>query len=426
MDINFTKAEILSAIKYLEAHPKEIEKRQSSTYDLIFEGRAFPPILVLSKANQLKGGKELLLSDFNNNTEKAFEQLRSHGFQIDIKSGSKKFSNYLKDFLTQANESNLKVKRYSIGYMGTNVKASFGQGASAKVPWISFLMGSNTTSKGISPVYLYYKEQSLLVLAFGVSEEKKPNYDWGLGSETVKVKDFFKERNLGSPFRYGDSFIYKVYEVGNLPPDEILDEDLESIIMIYAKTVKLNLDYTRQEIQSSPTNSFNVEQFKESLLKANLVFNENLIKRFVASLLTKPFVILTGLAGSGKTKLAQSFIQWISQNERQYLIVPVGADWINREPLLGYPNGLDQNYYVTPDNGLLELLINASKTENQNKPFFIVLDEMNLSHVERYFADFLSIMESNAAINLYSGGERFDSNGSTIPNSIFWPKTYLL
>ncbi|MBA5791720.1 hypothetical protein H1R17_10895 [Flavobacterium sp. xlx-214] len=171
---------------------------------------------------------------------------------------------------------------------------------------------------------------------------------------------------------------------------------------------------------------FNIHTFSDSLSKANLQFNDKLVKRFVTSLITKPFVILTGLSGSGKTKLAQSFIQWICESEEQYKIVPVGADWINREPLLGYPNGLDKLEYVTPDNGVLELMIKSSKPENQDKPYFLVLDEMNLSHVERYFADFLSIMESEDSIKLYTGSNRESTKAEDIPQTISWPKNLFI
>ena len=124
----------------------------------------------------------------------------------------------------------------------------------------------------------------------------------------------------------------------------------------------------------------------------------------MSSLLTKPFVILTGLSGSGKTKLAQAFVQWICEDKKQYCIVPVGADWTNREPLLGYVNALNPEEYILPENGALQLIIEANNEENQYKPYFLILDEMNLSHVERYFADFLSVMESNEEIPLYAEG----------------------
>ena len=82
--------------------------------------------------------------------------------------------------------------------------------------------------------------------------------------------------------------------------------------------------------------------------------------------------------------------------------MPVGADWTNREPLLGFPNALSEGEYTHPDNGVLKLIIEANK--NADRPYFLILDEMNLSHVERYFADFLSVMESNEEIPLYAEG----------------------
>lgn len=171
---------------------------------------------------------------------------------------------------------------------------------------------------------------------------------------------------------------------------------------------------------------FNINSFSESVFESGLVFSEKLITRFVASLLTKPFVLLTGLSGSGKTKIAQSFVKWICEDECQYKIIPVGSDWTNREPLLGYPNGLNLKEYITPDSGALNIIIEAAKAENQNKPYFLILDEMNLSHVERYFADFLSVMESNDRINLYSGNTRKDSEGNEIPNEILWSKNLFI
>ena len=161
--------------------------------------------------------------------------------------------------------------------------------------------------------------------------------------------------------------------------------------------------------------------------QANLNFSPIVIQRFTSSLLTKPFVILTGLSGSGKTKLAQAFAMWISEKKEQYALVPVGADWTNREPLLGYPNSLNNVHYVKPDTGVLDILLRAQENYLANKrdlakctPYFLILDEMNLSHVERYFADFLSTMESEDEIKLYSGSDRYaelDSVGNPIANS---------
>jgi 5-methylcytosine-specific restriction protein B len=183
-----------------------------------------------------------------------------------------------------------------------------------------------------------------------------------------------------------------------------------------------------------PQINFNLSSFQSKAGEAGLIFSPQLIQRFVASLCTKPFVICSGLSGSGKTKLAQAFVQWICESEKQYKIIPVGADWTNREPLLGYPNGLDPKSYVTPDSGALQLILEASKEENQNKPYFMILDEMNLSHVERYFADFLSIMESKEKLKLYSGEKRYTQYTKEyefdeeyfIPYEIEWPKNLFI
>jgi hypothetical protein len=169
-----------------------------------------------------------------------------------------------------------------------------------------------------------------------------------------------------------------------------------------------------------------VKEFKSKTTEANLIFSEQISNRFIASLCAKPFVILSGLSGSGKTKIAQSFVQWICESEKQYKIIPVGADWTNREPLVGYPNGLVSDEYITPDSGVIHLLMEAVKEENENKPFFLILDEMNLSHVERYFADFLSIMESNDTIKLYTGTKRKSLDGLEIDLEISWPKNVFI
>lgn len=164
-----------------------------------------------------------------------------------------------------------------------------------------------------------------------------------------------------------------------------------------------------------------VNQFFSNLQEINFILEKNLISRFFALLCTKPFVILTGLSGSGKTKLALSFMEWLCEGEKQKCIVPVGSDWTNREPLLGYPNALRKGDYIT-SNGVLELLNEA--IENPNKPYFLLLDEMNLSHVERYFADFLSAMETEKPIPLHSEGDEW--NDCDIPSSIRIPKNLFI
>lgn len=132
--------------------------------------------------------------------------------------------------------------------------------------------------------------------------------------------------------------------------------------------------------------------------------SRTLMLRFTAALGAKRFLILSGLAGSGKTKLAQALARWLSPDADDgqppaYAVVPVGADWTGSDNILGYPDGLDPTRYVTRP--ALDLIQRAAQPENADVPHFLILDEMNLSHVERYFADLLSLIESGESTELY-------------------------
>ncbi len=126
-------------------------------------------------------------------------------------------------------------------------------------------------------------------------------------------------------------------------------------------------------------------------------FDSVFAKRYITSLLAKPFVILTGNSGTGKTRISKQFAEYLevvdASGEKNWLIVPVGADWTDNSKVLGFYNPLADNgagrYEKT---GILKLIERANN--NPEIPYFLILDEMNLSHVERYFADFLSHMET--------------------------------
>ncbi|MBQ8678811.1 MAG: hypothetical protein IJ530_03515 [Treponema sp.] len=121
-----------------------------------------------------------------------------------------------------------------------------------------------------------------------------------------------------------------------------------------------------------------------------------LFTRYIRSLLAKPFVILSGNSGTGKTRIATRFAKYLEKKTdagvKNHLLIPVGADWTDNTKILGYYNPLADNgagkYEKTDVFKFIELA-----GENPAIPFFLILDEMNLSHVERYFSDFLSKME---------------------------------
>lgn len=318
-------------------------------------------------------------------------------------------------------------------YNDLKVEAKFGAGRASAIPWIAFLSENDTVQNGIYPVYLYYKEKNILILAYGISETKKPNRTWNLQNGT-KINEYFLNNYSKNAEKYGESFVYKVYDLKKKLEEKEINEDLDALIAIYKSTLLKSKPLQEEKILKNVTLKkrfinqipFDIKTFQAKTLESGLIFSPQLIQRFIASLCAKPFVICSGLSGSGKTKLAQAFTKWISADKSQYKIVPVGADWTNREPLLGYPNGLNPIEYITPDSGVLHLLLEASKGQNQSKPYFIILDEMNLSHVERYFADFLSIMESKDTVKLYTGSDRSSTDGLDITQQIGWPKNVFI
>jgi hypothetical protein len=97
----------------------------------------------------------------------------------------------------------------------------------------------------------------------------------------------------------------------------------------------------------------------------------------------------------------------------------VGADWTSNDSIVGYPNGLDSETYITRP--ALELIRHALDPRHVLVPHLLILDEMNLSHVERYFSDMLSAIESREEIPLYEGSTRTTA-GDAVPQRLRMPE----
>jgi hypothetical protein len=137
----------------------------------------------------------------------------------------------------------------------------------------------------------------------------------------------------------------------------------------------------------------NKDDFRDFCSDKGYYFDENLIRRFLTSLSAKPFLLLTGISGTGKSKIAELYGEFItSVNLGRFIIKAVGSNWNDNKNLLGYFNPLVDTvgrYFPTE---LVEFISDANA--NRDKTFILLLDEMNLSYTERYFSDFLSALES--------------------------------
>ena len=413
---------IIEAISMIKINPEIRNGRESTTYDLVYKGENYPPILALSEANKLAGGDELKLSDLNNDTGKAFSILREHGFEI------------LKKSTSPATQTEFNLKENNAWVEKTIVNGrkdrEEGEYALGKRLW------SPRESAGGTDIYknmrkvrpgdliLHLVDNEAII---GVSRASS-SYVEGIGvsgsnwegdAYIIELEDYKeierinREKILNEQYRYKLDKIRESNDVFyninlNLRQGayitECPNELLEIINAEFKKMTQSDLPFINSnEIKEIESNEFRIEDFFNSSKLSGLIYGGNITTRFTVSLVSKPFIILTGLSGSGKTKLAQAFAKWICETNDQINLVPVGADWTNREPLLGYPNALEEGKYVLPESGVLQLILRASK--DSERPYFLILDEMNLSHVERYFADFLSAIESEEEIKLHSGKE---------------------
>ena len=120
-----------------------------------------------------------------------------------------------------------------------------------------------------------------------------------------------------------------------------------------------------------------------------------------------------GKSGTGKTKIAQLFADYICQSDKnadkRIAFISVRPDWMDNKGLLGYYNIFTEKYQTTD---MLNVLLRA--VANPDDPYFVILDEMNLAKVEHYFSDFLSILESRTVIDKKGKAIRLHSSGDTV------------
>ncbi len=114
-------------------------------------------------------------------------------------------------------------------------------------------------------------------------------------------------------------------------------------------------------------------------------YEGDLIENFYLSLKSKPFVILAGTSGTGKTRLVKLFAEAISAKMQ---LVPVRPDWSDSSDLFGHTD-LSGNFHP---GAIIDFIKQAEW--DKSTPHFLCLDEMNLARVEYYLSDFLSIIET--------------------------------
>ena len=343
--------------------------------------------------------------------------------ELDTANATKKYKRPFGDFVRKDIVSVLRENISDPNYL---VQGSVGKGHWTNVPWISVFDKRITTTaqKGVYIVYLLNKDTKTLYLTLNQgamdlakdkseSKEEKKKFTGiatstnsktteGLRKRAREIRAVLKHDNLhvgpcnssSKPYDAGCIY-YKDYQIETIPDDEHLIEDLNLFIDLYSNYYRVfyenkSIEQAEQDTSMKKDTLESLQQIESYIATKGFLYEAKLIRNFYLSLKSKPFVILAGTSGTGKTRLVRLFAEAIgatSANGR-YCQVAVRPDWSDSTDLFGH---VDLNGNFVP--GTILPFLKAA-TGNPNQPYILCLDEMNLARVEYYMSDFLSIIES--------------------------------
>ena len=170
----------------------------------------------------------------------------------------------------------------------------------------------------------------------------------------------------------------------------LISESIDAYIRVLTNYIGIGLNFIDIP-QTLPINKPN-----NSTSKANITSE---MKNYIEALKTKPFLLLAGISGTGKSQKVKELafltcpkdgvLNADSTTPGNYCLIEVKPNWHDSTELLGYYSNLTEKYTITP---FLHFVHKAAI--NPNVPFFVCLDEMNLAPVEQYFAEYLSVLET--------------------------------
>lgn len=241
------------------------------------------------------------------------------------------------------------------------------------------------------------------------------------GTEVVfNIENIYKELEDGNQVLFKDGEIVGPMRVLNSYIDEGLLPDVrkdkntfitingeENDLKKRKSMITISLDLVSRQL---PTTDNASNKSKPLSIKG---FGNRVVNSLTA-LRTKPFMLLAGISGTGKSrivrKLAQATIteelqrangytgddfandRWTLHSPANFELIQVKPNWHNSMDVIGYLSNIPSPHYVfTP---FIEFIVKA--WQHPEVPFFLCLDEMNLAPVEEYFAEFLSAIESRS------------------------------
>lgn len=173
----------------------------------------------------------------------------------------------------------------------------------------------------------------------------------------------------------------------------------------YANTTSDGWEFTveGESLYEQISNMLKPQKPLRLLQNENPKFQDSSYNHLLTALRTKPFVLLAGISGTGKSQKVQelAFMTCPDGDLRNeggttpgnYCLVEVKPNWHDSTDLLGYYSALSGKYELTD---FIRFVYKATK--HSDVPFFLCLDEMNLAPVEQYFAEFLSVLETRKKV----------------------------
>ena len=298
-----------------------------------------------------------------------------------------------------------------------SVKPSVGVGNWANVPWVGILdsRAAQSIRDGIYCVYLFRRDMSgvYVTLNQGVTAPRE-KFGWQeakslLRSRAEKVRRFsdalvnagfrlddaidLRSEGLGSDYE-ASTIAYKLYERGAVPDDDELRSDLGLALDAYERFIQSTRpggsEDTVQVSTSRPSGDFDRGEAFGAVVEAidasAFVFEPWQLAAYATALRTKPFVILAGVSGTGKSRLPFLMAEATGGTVHRIAVRP---DWTDSSDLLGYT---DIEGHFRPG----QLLSIARDCSVKAMHTVALLDEMNLARVEQYFAEALSAMEDRS------------------------------
>lgn len=305
-----------------------------------------------------------------------------------------------------------------------SVAWAVGQGNWARVPWISFLHPQETltTQEGVYGVYLFRADQTAVYVTLNqgvtqlkglhgakearriLEERAKAVRDFcthlpDLGFQLDNEIDLRAGRGLGKHYEHS-TIAHKRYDRGEIPNDDQLLADLDGVLQAYDRYLGSEVTFdgpSKRRSSMSPMpegapSKFALEAAVHQLIQfiesKGFFFEPWHVAEYVTAIRTKPFAILAGVSGTGKSKLPALVAEGTGAEAH---LVPVRPDWTDSADVLGY---VDLQGDFRPGR-ILELLHQAM--EEDDRHWVIIIDEMNLARVEQYLAEVLSKIEDRRA-----------------------------